>query len=57
MTKWLSGWVGPGAPPAYRAREAAALAEEQSEDDEPVVRPRRPRYLDSLFDDEAAEAS
>ena len=54
-----SGYGGapPGAPPAYRAREAAALAEEESEDDAPIVRPRRPRYLDSLFDDEAAEAS
>ena len=42
----------PGAPPDYRAAEAAAMAEEESEDDEPIVRPRRSRYID----DEAAEA-
>ena len=46
----------PGAPPAYRAAEANAMAEEQSED-EPTAhqRPIRPRYLDGFFDDEAAE--
>ena len=47
----------PGAPPAYRAVEAHAMAEEQS-DDEPTAaqRPIRHRYLDGLFDDEAAKS-
>ena len=47
------GTAPPGAPPAYRAGEANAMAAEQSDDDppaEPAV--RRSRYLD----DEAAES-
>jgi len=47
------GTAPPGAPPAYRAGEANAMAAEQSDDDpptKPVV--RQSRYLD----DEAAES-
>ena len=46
----------PGAPPAYRAVEANAMAEEQSDDESTAAeRPMRPRHLDGLFDAEAAE--
>ena len=48
------GTPPPGAPPAYRAAEANAMAEVQSADESTAAeRPIRPRYLDCLFDDEA----
>ena len=49
------GDAPPGAPPAYRAAEAEAMANESSDDEPPATPPRRPRYLDDVFDDEAAE--
>ena len=42
----------PGAPPAYRAREANALAQEESESErEEAPRKPRPRYIDDEADD------
>ena len=50
------GTAPPGAPPAYRAAEANAMAEENSDDKiatpQPII---RPRFLDGFFDNEAAE--
>ena len=50
------GGAPPGAPPAYRAAEANAMAAEEPSDDEiPPEPPKRPRYATGAFDDEAAE--
>ena len=51
---WSPFGTPPGAPPAYRAGEADALAEEKSDDETTTADPvrRRSRYLD----DEAAVA-
>ena len=51
------GGASPGAPPAYRAAEAnaMAMAKEPSDDGIPPEAPNRPRYVTGAFDDEAAE--
>jgi hypothetical protein len=47
----------PGAPLAYRAAEANAMAQEHSDDEVTTAQPIiRPRYLDGFFDDEADES-
>ena len=45
-----------GAPLAYRAAEANAMAEELRGDDVPTEPPIQPKYLTGAFDDEATEA-
>ena len=46
------GAAPPGAPPAYRAREANAMAEEESESErEDAPRKPRSRYIDDEADD------
>ena len=45
------GGAPPGAPPDYRAREAAAIAEEESESEREAPRKPRSRYIDDEADD------
>ena len=44
------GGAPPGAPPDYRAREAAAMAEEESESEREAPRKPRSRYIDDEAD-------